>query len=172
VRREPRRVAGGVALATAVLLVLLAFRPVATERLVAGYVLALAAIALAALTRLARPAAEQEPPSPFERALAEHGRRDERPPELVRAERELVLGQSSAAYAHRRLLPLLRECAAARLASAHAVDLERRPDRARALLGEETWELLRPDRPVPEDRHGPGVPRDRIERVVARLEAL
>ena len=37
---------------------------------------------------------------------------------------------------------------------------------------EETWELLRPDRPVPEDRHGPGIPRDRIERVVARLEAL
>ena len=71
-------------------------------------------------------------------------------------ERELVLGSADADHAHRRLLPLLRGTAAARIAARHGFELERRPDAARALLGEDVWELLRPDRPEPEDRHAPG----------------
>ena len=87
-------------------------------------------------------------------------------------ERELVLGSADADHAHRRLLPLLRATAAARIAARHGFELERRPEAARALLGEDVWELLRPDRPQPEDRHGPGVPRARVAAVIERVESL
>ena len=43
---------------------------------------------------------------------------------------------------------------------------------ARRLLGETTWDLLRPDRPQPADRLGPGLPREEIAAVIARLEEL
>ncbi len=61
--------------------------------------------------------------------------------------------------------------AAARIAARHGFDLERQPELARALLGEDVWELLRPDRPEPADRFGPGVPHDQIAAVIARVEA-
>ena len=87
-------------------------------------------------------------------------------------ERELVLGVADADHAHRRLLPLLRAAAAARLSAKHGLELERRPEAARALLGEDVWELLRPDRPEPENRHAPGVPKERLAAVIERVEAL
>ena len=62
--------------------------------------------------------------------------------------------------------------AAARIAARHGFELERRPEAAAALLGEDAWELLRPDRPAPEDRHGPGVPRERVAAVIERVESL
>jgi hypothetical protein len=135
-------------------------------------VLVLAAIALAALTRIARPPEELREPSPFERALSRRTERPMRPPELVRTERELTLGLASAGHAHRRLLPLLREAAAARLATRHGVELERRPNEAETLLGEDAWELLRPDRPEPLDRNAQGLPLARVRAVVERLESL
>ena len=46
------------------------------------------------------------------------------------------------------LRPIVREIAAARLAR-HGVSLDRQPERARALLGAQTWELVRPDREAP-----------------------
>ena len=87
-------------------------------------------------------------------------------------ERELELGIASAGSAHHRLLPLLRSAAAARLAARHGVELDRRPEAARALLGEEVWDLLRPDRPEPADRFGRGVPRERVSAVIERVESL
>ena len=62
--------------------------------------------------------------------------------------------------------------ASARLASRHGIELERRPEAARAMLGEDVWELLRPDRPEPADRHGPGVPREQVAAVIEALESL
>jgi hypothetical protein len=94
------------------------------------------------------------------------------PVELLRMERELLIGVADADHAHRRLLPLLRAAASARLAAGHGFEFERRPESARALLGEDAWELLRPDRPEPEDRHGPGVPQRQIAAVIETLEAL
>jgi hypothetical protein len=169
---ERRRIVGTFASASVLLGIGLAIRPLPVERMLAIYVLVLAAIALAALTRIARPAEELRQPSPFERALQPRTERPMRPPELVRTERELTLGLASAGHTHRRLLPLLREAAAARLAARHGVDLERRPGEAAALLGEDTWELLRADRPEPADRHAPGLPLARVQAVVERLEAL
>jgi hypothetical protein len=95
-----------------------------------------------------------------------------RPPELIRTEREITLGTASAGNLHRRLLPILRAAAAARLSAGHKIDLERRPDAARAVLGEDAWELLRPDRPEPHDRDDPGVPMSRLRDVVSTLEKL
>jgi hypothetical protein len=173
VRREGRRIAGGFVLATGTLVVLLGFRPVASERLLAGYVLVLAAIALAALTRLARPRSRRaEYPSAFERALVRRPVEDAPPPQLAYTERELALGEGSAGYTHTRLLPLLRECAAAQLARRRGVDFAREPARARELLGDDVWDLIRPDRPPPEDRHASGLARAGVEYVVERLEAL
>jgi hypothetical protein len=169
---ERRRVLGTFASASVLLGIGLAIRPLPLERLLAIYVLVLAAIALAALTRIARPPEELREPSPFERALSRRTERPMRPPELVRTERELTLGLASAGHAHRRLLPLLREAAAARLATRHGVELERRPNEAETLLGEDAWELLRPDRPEPLDRNAQGLPLARVRAVVERLESL
>jgi hypothetical protein len=87
-------------------------------------------------------------------------------------ERELELGIADATHAHRRLLPLLRAAATARLASHYGVELDRRPEAAEERLGEDVWELLRPDRLEPADRHGPGVPRERVAAAIERVESL
>jgi hypothetical protein len=87
-------------------------------------------------------------------------------------ERELELGIAGAAHAHHRLLPLLRAAAAARLASRHGIELDRRPDAAEALLGEEAWRWLRPDLPEPGDRFAPGVPRESVTALIERVESL
>jgi hypothetical protein len=170
--RERRRIIGSVLAATAVLVVLLGVRPLPAERLLAGYVLVLAAIALAALTRIAQPAAERRGASPFEQALRQRHERPVRPPELIRTERELTLGMAGAGHANSRLLPVLREAAAARLAARHGVDLRARPRDAEELLGSDAWELLRPDLPAPEDRNAPGLPMARVESLVTAIEDL
>jgi hypothetical protein len=167
-----RRAASTFLSTTALLGIGLAVRPLPVDRLIAIYVLALAALALVALTRIARPPEELRQGSPFEHALRPRAERPLRPPELIRTERELTLGMASAGHAQRRLLPLLREAAAARLLTQHGIELARRPDEAKALLGEDAWELLRPDRPEPADRNAPGLQLARVQAVVERLEAL
>jgi hypothetical protein len=164
---ESRRIASGAAFATLALLVALGLRPVSGEQILAAYVLALAAVGLAALTRVLRSTAELPPASELEHALRRRPDEPMRPPELIRTEREIRLGTSSAWYLHTRLAPMLREAAAAR-----GVDFERRPEAARELLGDDAWELLRPDRPEPADRSAPGIPLARLRATVDVLERL
>ncbi|MGZ8716341.1 MAG: hypothetical protein ACXWYO_04445 [Gaiellaceae bacterium] len=171
-RSERSRITKTVAGTTVLLVVMLGIRPASIEQILSVYVLVLAGIALAALTRVARSASDIPPPSGFETALRARAVEPMRPPELVRTEREIMLGTSSAGNLHQRLLPILREAAAARLSAGHNVDLERRPDTARALLGEDAWELLRPDRPEPHDRNDPGIPMRRLRDVLSALEKL
>ena len=84
--------------------------------------------------------------------------------QLAKLEREVTLAIGSAHDLHTRLLPQLREIAAARLERTG-----RRP-------GPETlgrfWELLRPDRPPPEDRFAPGIDPDDLRALVAELGRL
>ena len=54
----------------------------------------------------------------------------------------------------------------------HGIELERRPDLARERLDEQTWDLLRPDRPEPPNRHAPGPRRSEIAAVIAHVENL
>jgi hypothetical protein len=52
------------------------------------------------------------------------------------------------------------------------VSLEDDPERARTQLGDELWELVRPERPPPEDRLARGAPINDIRCVVESLERL
>jgi hypothetical protein len=165
---ERRRIAIPVAVATLALVALLAVRPLPADRIAAGYVLALAAIGLAAVTRSLSSATSEQPASQFDRMLTRPVEQASRPAELVRIEREITLGAASAGHLHVRLLPLLREVASAKL----GVDLELHPERAKTLLGDDAWKLLRPDRPAPEDRTAPGLPLRRLRALVDTLERL
>lgn len=170
------RLAGRVAwssfLALGALAGLLAIHRLPTTRGLAIWVVLVTALVLILLIRQSREDDEPQPGSRFEAALRERKPAATQPEELLRMDRELVLGSADADHAHRRLLPILRATAAARIAAHHGFELERRPEAARALLGDDVWELLRPDRPEPEDRHSPGVPRAQIEKVIARVESL
>jgi hypothetical protein len=166
-----RRLAVPVLTATVALVILLALRPLSTSRALAIWIVLVAGIALVLLVRHSRSGGRAQARR-FEAALRGRPPAVTPPVELLRMERELALGIADATHAHRRFLPLLRAAAAARLESRHGIELDRRPDAARALLGEEAWELLRPDRPEPADRHGPGVPRGRVAALIERVESL
>jgi len=165
---ERRRVATLVAMTTVALIVVLGLHPVSTERIAAGYVLALAAIALGAAARILGAEWWNDRGSQFEHVLARKDPEPTRPSDLVRIEREITFGTTSAGHLHARLLPLLREAAAARA----GIDFDLHPERARAALGEETWELLRPDLPEPADRSAPGLALRHVRGVVDSLERL
>lgn len=148
----------------------LAVAPARAELWVHLFLVAVVAVALAAAVRLLRGAEPGR--SAFEAALRREPARAERLPELARLEREVTLASSSAFDVHFRLRPLLRELAGGLLAARRGIALDGEPARAQAALGEETWELVRADREPPRDRYGPGIPPDRLRRVVESLEAL
>jgi hypothetical protein len=155
--------------ATVGLLVALGLRPISIREIVAAYVLALTAIALLMLTRIARTDDEwARETSQLELALTPRKTVRTRPTALVRTDRDLVLSEANAGELHTRLLPQLRDVAAARLVDRH--DLQLRD--ARGVLGDEVWELLRPDRPAPADRGAPGLPMRRIAALIDTIERL
>jgi hypothetical protein len=128
-----------------------------------------------ALTSLvASLAAELKPPerSGFDRAL----RRRQRPParvqQLVRTEREVAIARANAFDLHFRLRKTLREIAAGLLLTRRGISLDAQPERAADLLGPDAWALLRPDRPAPADRLGPGIDAATLDRVLTSLEQL
>jgi hypothetical protein len=168
VSAERRRVVTFFVVVTVALIVVLGLHPVSTTRILAGYALALAAIGLDAFVRILGTESWRERGSLFEHVLSRKEPEPTRPSEIVRIEREITLGTTSAGHLHTRLLPLLREAASARL----GIDFDLHPDRARAALGDESWELLRPDRPEPADRSAPGLPVRRVRGVVDMLEQL
>ena len=80
------------------------------------------------------------------------------PQQLVALERLVLAAGPSAVSVHAYLRPLLIGIVSHRLA-ARGQTLERMPDTVgREVLGDRLWDIVRPDRPFPEDRHGPGVP--------------
>jgi len=95
---------------------------------------------------------------------------DEKPPEpdgvadLRRMEREVTLAVGNAHDLHTKLLPHLRDIAATRLERTG-----RRP-------GPETlgrwWELLRPDRPPPDERFARGISEVDLRALVSDLEKI
>ena len=165
---ERRRVTTFLVVATIALIVVLGLHPVSTTRIMAGYALALAAIGLDAFVRMLGAESWRERGSLFEHVLSRKAPEPTRPSDLMRIEREITLGTTSAGHLHTRLLPLLRDAASARL----GIDFDLHPERARAALGAESWELLRPDRPDPIDRGAPGLPIRRVRAVVDELERL
>jgi hypothetical protein len=121
----------------------------------------LLALSLAvALDRLQRAVPTQS--SGFDAAFA---------PEAATRARPASLATGTAFDVHYRLRPTVRSVANGLLLR-RGIDLERRPDRARPLLGADVWELVRPDRPAPADRTARGLELDAIERAVDSLERL
>jgi hypothetical protein len=95
-----------------------------------------------------------------------------RPGSLAHLEREVSIAGSSAFDVHQRLRPVVTEIAADLLSSRRGIDLGREPDRAHAVLGEDVWELIRPDRPQPTDKLERGIDEAGLERVVTSLEGI
>lgn len=94
------------------------------------------------------------------------------PETLVRMEARTALGVAGAFDLHFRLRPRLRRLATELLASRHGIALDKAPERAREALGDETWEIVREDRPPPTDRLARGIPIPELHRVVESLENL
>ena len=98
--------------------------------------------------------------------------RTQRVGQLESVVRALDLAEASAFDLHNTLRPIVREIAAARLAR-HGVSLDRQPERARALLGAQTWELVRADREAPSRGAGlAGCSRHELGQIVRALEAI
>jgi hypothetical protein len=165
-----RQSAFSVIVATISLIALLGARPVSRGTILAGYAIVIAAIGMAALTRTMRET-RSDGPSSFERQLTRARVPPTRPNELIRVERDLLLGTENAGHFHSRLLPMLRGAAAARL-SQHGVDLARQPEAAQRLLGDELWTFVRPDRDEPDDVHAAGPSVRVVRRLVEQIEAL
>jgi hypothetical protein len=167
---ELRHSAISLAVATVALVALLGARPISRETILAGYAIVVAAIGMVSLTRAMR-ASRFVNPSPFEQRLTRERIPPTRPNELIRVERDLLLGTENAGHFHARLLALLRGAAAARL-SGHGVDLVRQPEAAQRLLGDELWTFVRPDREEPDDLYASGPSVRVVRRLVEQIEAL
>ena len=165
---ERRRVLVLFTVTTIALIVVLGLHPVSTSRIAAGYALTLAAIGLDAVVRVLGATSWHERGSLFEHALSRKAPEPTRPSEIIRIEREITLGTTSAGHLHTRLLPLLRDAVAARL----GVDFDLHAERARVALSEKSWELLRPDRLEPADRSAPGLPIRNVRALVDEIERL
>lgn len=158
--------------ATVVLALAVITLPGRRELLLRAYLLLLAALALAALVGHLRRANPVAPRSAFDLALRGRRPRPERLPDLERIERELTLAGQTAADLHFRLRPRLRRIAAQLLRARRGIDLDEEPQLARQALGDELWELVRPDREPPRRRGSAGLDAAAADRLVAALEGI
>lgn len=155
----------------AAVFVLLQFWPDAPRtRLVDLYVLFLAALFMFGFVQATREVGGQQV-SIFDRALRRRRRPPERPASLAKLEREVALAATTTFDFHARLRPTLREIAAYRLAN-RGIVLDSGSPAARAALGDDLWELLRPDRRPPDDRNAPGLPLTRVRAVLDALDKI
>jgi hypothetical protein len=111
-------------------------------------------------------------PSPFDGSLRRNEPPAERPGSLRRLEREVSMAGSAAFDVHFRLRPVIIELATELLSSRRGIDLERDPERARAALGDDVGEIVRPDRPQSSERYGSGIGEPELGRVVTALERV
>ena len=88
-----------------------------------------------------------------------------------RLDRVVSAATSHAGDLHLRLRPILREIAADGLRR-RGVELDAQPQAAQELLAPDTWELVRPDRPRPDDAFARGLAPARLDAVLDDLEAL
>ena len=88
-----------------------------------------------------------------------------------RLDRVVSGATSHAGDVHLRLRPILREIAADGLRR-RGVELDAQPRAAQELLAPDTWELVRPDRPRPDDAFARGLAPARLNAVLDDLEGL
>jgi hypothetical protein len=90
---------------------------------------------------------------------------------LRAVETDLRMSAASAFGLEYRLKPHLRELAAWRLLRNHGVDMDRSPEAARRLVGDELWQLMRPSDEPPEFRE-PGAGLAEVRAGIDRLERI
>lgn len=154
-------------LGTVPLVIVLLVYPGESSRALDAWVVYLGALLLLALVRIAPGEREQDRRLP---------RRDEGPThhivELDRLERDVVLATGSELEQHVRIKPLLRDVVEHRLWRSRGIELERSPERAREILGDELYELVRPGRPDPNARYFRGLDLKRLSSVLDEIEAI
>ncbi len=91
--------------------------------------------------------------------------------QLRQVDRALTAAQASEVGVDRDLRPLFRPIAAMRLAR-RGVDLDRHPDEARAILGEQLWELVRADRVRGSNLVAGGISSVALQSLIERLEGV
>jgi hypothetical protein len=95
-----------------------------------------------------------------------------RPEQLVALERLVITSGASTLHVHAYLRPLLVDIVSRRLAvRGHTLAGMSEPV-ARQVLGEALWEIVRPDRPFPEDRRAAGVSPRGLAAMLATVERL
>jgi hypothetical protein len=161
----------GAALATIGLYVARVAAPGRHEIELDVYILVLGLIALLAVTSWLREVAPPAGKSPLEKALRPESQEPPRIAELDRLEREVYMGAAQAFDLHYRLRPVVREIAAGRL-ERRGLRLDSGSDAVRERLGEELWELARPDREPPRNRLGAGPGLEEVARTIEELERL
>lgn len=169
-RRDLWRAAKTLAAPTAGLAAVAAFGPGRLGLALRIYALLLAAVALSLLLAALRRTYPPETPLRPRGAARPAGRQVPAP--LARLEQEVALGAAWSFDLHHRLRPRVRGLAAELLAARRGVSLDGAPEHARALLGSETWELVRADRPPPADRRARGIAAPELARAVESLERL
>lgn len=148
------------------------FRPGAWQIAFDAWVLALGAVGLAAAVAATRSALPGPGQTPFDRRRRKRAHEPERLPELARIEREVALGTGTAFDAYYRLRPLIRDVAEHRLATRRGLALDSGSDAVRAAVGEEAWELVRPDRGRPSHHLAPGASVGQVRSAIEALERL
>ena len=169
-RRDLLRSTRTLVLPTLALVVVLAFVPgegALAARIYALFVCVLAFLVALAVLRRALPAAR-----PLHARATKKAQKRTVPETLERIEQETLLGVASSFDLQYRFVPRLRTITAGLLASRRRVELDTDLDAGRSILGDETWELVRPSRPPPADRIGRGIAPGRLSEVVDTLEAI
>jgi hypothetical protein len=171
VRRGFARAGRLLVLPTLALLAVLAFVPGRIELAIRVYALVLCGVALALMVAALRGAYPRA--TPLRRRQSGRGQAPrDAPAMLARLEQEVALGAAGSFDLHHHLRPRLRTIAAELLTARRRISLDGDRPEARALLGEEAWELVRRDRPPPADRLARGAAPEVLDRVVASLERL
>jgi hypothetical protein len=159
--------------AAAALLVVTSAAPRFRDRAAQAFAILAGAVAIRLLVRAAVIATSRPGPFAFDRAL-----RPPAPAATARASDAERIRFEVGAATHRAMelnhqfRRRLRALADDRLTAAHGLTLDRDPEAAHRLLGDEAWDLLRADRPPPEDRFGPGLPVEHVARIVTAVEEL
>jgi len=159
-------------LATLALLPVDIFAPTRLGAALLAYLLLLLVLAVWLLTHLTATTYPLAGAQAFRAALRRSPPRSLLPDSLHQLERQLTYARMSSVDLHYRLRPLLRAIAAQRLAARRNISLDEQPERAQALLPPDAWELLRPDRPSPADRHARGLDRSTLASIVVALEEI
>ncbi len=169
-KRIVRRAIGLLAIASAIAGALALFSHGLGAEVLDAWLLALGAVLLLALFRVARLRAP-DAVSQLDLAAARMRRAELAPPELA-LERELVLSRAIDFHFYIRLRPVLREIASHRLRAAYGVELDQEPGRARELVPARAWAVVDPDLQPPDDRLAPGPTMEDLSAIVHDLEKI